>query len=123
MGRIYVWDILAINFPAGMIMGIYANGKLPGKVAFVLLDCLWFAFTYKAYISARKKNFVSHKNYMTRSYALTFSAITLRTWKIILSHSFVIDPARLYVIDAWMGFLPNLMIAEWLIRSKALRER
>jgi hypothetical protein len=118
VGRIYVWDILVINFPVGMIMGIYANGGLPGKIAFVLLDCLWFAFTYKAYISARKKSFLTHKNYMIRSYALTFSAITLRSWKIILSHSFAIDLAELYVIDAWMGFVPNLMVAEWIIRSK-----
>jgi uncharacterized membrane protein len=117
IGKIYVIDILVVNFPAGMIMGIYANGGLIGKTAFILLDCLWFWFTYKAYATVRKRDFVSHREYMIRSYALTFSAITLRTWKIILSHAFVIDLAHLYVIDAWMGFVPNLLIAEWIIRS------
>ncbi len=117
IGRIYVWDILAVNFPAAMIMAVYANGEMVGKTAFVLLDALWFGFTYQAYVSARKRNFASHKNYMIRSYALTFSAITLRTWKLILSHAFVIDPAELYKIDAWMGFVPNLLVAEWMIRS------
>ena len=57
---------------------------------------------------------------MIRSYALSFSAITLRTWKIILSHSFQVDPASLYMIDAWMGFVPNLLFAEWLIRRMEL---
>ncbi len=123
IGRIYVWDILAVNFPAAMIMAIFANGEMPGKTAFVLLDCLWFGFTYKAFVDARNRKFVGHKNYMIRSYALTFSAITLRTWKIILSHGFVIDPGELYKIDAWMGFLPNLLVAEWIIRSKKAAKR
>lgn len=122
MGKIYVGNILLVNFPVGMIMAIYANGGLPGKTAFVLLDTLWAFFTYKAYISARNKDFVSHKNYMIRSFALTFSAITLRGWKLILSNSFVIDPAHLYMIDAWMGFLPNLALAEFIIRFKIDRK-
>jgi len=42
MGRIYVFNILLINAPVGMIMAIYANGGLFGKTAFVLLDSLWF---------------------------------------------------------------------------------
>jgi hypothetical protein len=118
IGRIYVLDILVINFPVALIMGIYANGGLLGKTAFLLLDGLWFVFTYKAYASARNKNFATHKNFMIRSYALTFSAITLRTWKIILSHGFAIAPAQLYIIDAWMGFVPNLIVAEWIIRNR-----
>lgn len=116
MGKIYVWNILAINFPAGMIMAIYANGQLPGKLAFILLDSLWFFFTCKALICARARNFVCHKNNMIRSYALTLSAITLRLWKLILSNSFDIDQTQLYIIDAWLGFVPNLIIAEWIIR-------
>ncbi len=115
VGKIYIFNILVINVPVGMIMALYANGGFLGKTAFVLLDILWFLFTYKAFIAAKKRNFASHKNYMIRSYALTFSAITLRTWKIILSHSFDIEPTQLYIIYSWMGFVPNLLIAEWCI--------
>ena len=98
-----------------MVMAIYANGFLPSKTAFVILDCLWFGFTLKAVIEARRKKFKEHKEYMIRSYALTCSAITLRTWKLILSNIFVIDHTVLYMIDAWLGFVPNAMFAEWLI--------
>jgi hypothetical protein len=115
IGKIYVADVLLINFPAGMIMGIYANGGYIGKTAFILLDCLWFWFTYMAYVTVRKRDFVRHKEYMIRSYALTFSAIMLRTWKIVIGHLFVIDLAHLYVLDAWMGFVPNVLVAEWII--------
>jgi uncharacterized membrane protein len=117
IGRIYAWDILVINFPAAMIMAVYANGHLPSKIAFVILDCLWFWFTYKAVVAARQGRIKEHKEFMIRSYALTFSAITLRMWKLILSNTFTIDPVTLYMIDAWMGFVPNLLVAEWIIRS------
>lgn len=123
IGKFYVINILLINFPAGMILAIYANGGLPSKIAFTLLDCLWFYFTYRAYMAIRKKKIAEHKDFMIRSFALTFSAITLRTWKIILPEFFTIEPETLYMIDAWMGFVPNLLFAEWIIRRKRLTQR
>jgi len=122
VGRIYAVDILFINFPAGMVMAVYANGLWPSRAAFVILDCLWFYFTWRAVRAARQKRIPEHKEFMLRSYALTFSAITLRTWKIILLNTFHPDPLSLYMIDAWMGFVPNLILIEWLIRKKRNRK-
>ncbi|MBP7252023.1 MAG: DUF2306 domain-containing protein [Alphaproteobacteria bacterium] len=118
MGKLYVFNILFINVPVGMVLAIYANGQLVGKTAFVLLDCLWFWFTYRAYQCVRQKKFAEHKRFMIRSFALTFSAITLRSWKEIISHSFTIDIAQLYMIDAWLGFVPNLIVSELVIRKR-----
>lgn len=115
IGWIYAVNILVINFPAAMIMAYYANGLLPSKIAFTILDCLWFWFTLKAVIAARNRNIGKHKRFMIRSFALTFSAITLRSWKIILLNTIHPDPLTLYMIDAWIGFVPNLLFAEWLI--------
>jgi hypothetical protein len=115
IGRIYAFDIFFINFPAGMIMAYYANGHLPSKIAFTILDVLWFTFTLTAVVAVRNGDVDKHRNFMIRSYALTFSAITLRTWKIIFLHTTHIDPAHIYMIDAWMGFVPNLLFAEFLI--------
>lgn len=118
VGKIYIYDVLLINVPAAMIMAIYANGLLPTKTAFVILDCLWFWFTYKAVVEIKKGNVAAHKRFMIRSYALTLSAVTLRLWKIIILSFVYIDPLHLYMINAWMGFVPNLLFAEWLIRRK-----
>ena len=54
---------------------------------------------------------------MMRSYALIFSAITLRAWRMILE-PIVPEQLTLYMIDSWMGFVPNLFFAEWLIRKQ-----
>jgi uncharacterized membrane protein len=117
MGKIYVVSVLFVNVPSGMILAFYANGYLSSKIAFVILDSLWFWFTLKAFIEIKRGNILAHKQFMMRSYALTFSAITLRAWKLILSGLFVISPVSLYMIDAWLGFVPNLLIVEWLIRK------
>ena len=124
IGRIYVWDIVLINFPTGLIMAIYANGGLPSKLAFLILDGLWFWFTVKAVIEVKKGNIALHRDYMMRSYALTFSAVTLRTWRLVLSSSFDLDPQLIYMLDAWLGFVPNLICVEWLIfRSRNAAQR
>jgi uncharacterized membrane protein len=123
IGKMYVYNVMLINFPAGMIMAFYANGHLPSKIAFIILDSLWLLFTYKAVVAIKAKDIKAHKRFMIRSYALTCSAITLRMWKLILSHSFNIDPQVLYMIDAWIGFVPNLFFAEWLINKMDLHQK
>lgn len=116
VGKLYIY-VVFLNFPVALVMGIYANGLLPTKIAFVLLDCLWFGFTYKAFIEIKRGNIQLHKEYMIRSYALTLSAVALRFWKLaILSFTYV-DPLPLYMINAWLGFIPNWFFAEWLIRK------
>ncbi len=75
-----------------------------------------FYVSYRAVQCARQRDFKNHKNFMIRSYALTLSAITLRTWHIILSRYFAIDPAYFYIVEAWIGFVPNLIVAECMIR-------
>lgn len=116
IGKIYVVLILFVNFPSGMVLAICANGLLPSKIAFVILDCLWFLFTLKAYLAIRKGKIESHKKYMMRSFALTFSAITFRLWKIILLNLTSLDEATIYMVDAWLGFVPNLIFIEFIIR-------
>lgn len=115
LGRLYAYNVLLINVPAGLILAIDANGFLPGKIAFITLDCLWFIFTLKAVLYIKQGNIVQHKEFMIRSYALTLSALTLRLWKQFFVHSTTLDPALIYMLDAWLGFMPNLLIAEWLI--------
>lgn len=114
IGRFYAFNILLVNVPAGMVLALNANGRLPGRIGFVVLDLLWFWFTWRGVQAARARNFSAHRIHMIYSFALTFSAVTLRTWKMILSNAYPFDPVQLYMIDAWLGFVPNLAVAAWL---------
>ena len=115
LGYIYVADVLLITGPAGLIMGFYANGGLWSRVAFVLLAILWMFFTALALIKAKQKKFKAHRNYMIRSYALTLSALTLRAWKYAITNTMALPPMDVYRVVAWVGWVGNLAVAEWMI--------
>lgn len=118
IGKIYVIDVLFITGPASFIMALQANGGIPSRMAFTLLAILWMYTTTKAWQTALAKQFTEHKAWMMRSYALTLSAITLRAWKWLLIALFHLRPLNAYMTVAWMGFVPNLIFVEWLIRYK-----
>jgi uncharacterized membrane protein len=117
-GRLYVASIVLLGAPSGFFIGLYANGGLSSRISFCLLGVLWAWFTAQAFLKARKGRFRDHKAYMYRSFALTLSAITLRAWKYILIGFLHPRPMDVYQVVAWLGWIPNLIIAEYLIKKK-----
>lgn len=118
LGKIYIFLILFFAAPSGIYMGIFANGGSFSKISFVILGCLWWFSTFKAYQLARQKKFSGHKQWMWRSFALTISAITLRMWKVIIVYLFHPNPMDVYQIIAWLGWVPNIILIEYLITKK-----
>lgn len=122
-GYVYVTDVLLITGPAGLIMGFYANGGFSSRVSFVLLALLWIGFTALAWNRAYRRKFSSHREFMIRSFALTLSALTLRAWKFAITNSFELPPMDVYRAVAWLGWVPNLLVAEWIIRRGARNKK
>ena len=120
-GKIYVILLLLLAAPSGIYMGFYANGGILAKISFVILGILWWFTTYKAYLEIRKKNVLNHKKWMYRSYALAVSAITLRLWKVVLVYFFQPNPMDVYEVIAWLGWVPNLILTEILIKTKMIK--
>ncbi|GEN68998.1 MULTISPECIES: DUF2306 domain-containing protein [Chryseobacterium] len=120
MGKVYIFLILITAAPSGIYMGLFANGGLFSKVSFVILGFLWWFSTYKAYQLARQKKFKEHKQWMWRSFALTLSAITLRMWKVIIVYLFHPNPMDVYQVIAWLGWVPNILLIEYLITKKQI---
>lgn len=118
LGYLYVGFVLLLASPSGIFIGWFANGGLVAKTSFIILGVLWFWFTLKALLLILKGKIFAHKKFMYRSFALAASAITLRLWKVILVYLFHPAPMDVYQIIAWLGWIPNLLIAEWLIKKK-----
>jgi len=115
LGWFYVLIVLLLAAPSGFYIGIYANGGLSSQTSFVLLSILWFIFTALALYFALRKNYIQHKNFMIRSFALTLSAITLRAWKYLIVYWLHPKPMDVYVVVAWLGWVLNLLVAEIII--------
>ena len=118
MGWTYLVTVVGISGPAAFIMALHANGGLPARASFTLLSVLWLAFTFWAGWLAFRRKFIDHGNYMFRSYALTLSAITLRIYTYLsVFLPLYASPRDIYITTAWLSWVPNLIVAEMLIRS------
>ncbi|PIF30987.1 putative membrane protein [Flavobacterium sp. 9] len=118
IGKVYISVVLFLSAPSGFFIGLFANGGLYSKISFVTLSILWFYFTLKGFTSIKNKNIRKHRAFMFRSFALTFSAITLRFWKVILVYLFHPAPMDVYQIIAWLGWIPNLLIVEYYLYNQ-----
>lgn len=123
LGYVYVINILLVTGPAGLLMSFYANGGLGSRIGFVMLSVLWILFTAIALYKAIKKDFIAHRSFMIRSFALTLSAITLRIWKVLLAHYTDILPMDRYRLIAWLGWGLNFLVAEWYIYTYVKRRK
>lgn len=118
-GKIYVLLILFISAPSGLIMAFYANGGWPAKSSFMIIAVLWWYFTWKSFSEIKNKNIAAHRAYMIRSYSLTLSAITLRLYTFMIPQLVHINGVLFYILVSWLSWIPNLLIAEWVIRRKS----
>lgn len=115
MGYIYIIDVIFLAGPSALIMAFYANGDVWAKASFVLLSILWIVFTGISFQKVRNKDFVSHRNWMIRSYALTLSAISLRLFALIIPAFIHMNAFEEYALIAWLSWTLNLLAAEIVI--------
>jgi hypothetical protein len=117
-GYNYVFLILLFAAPSGIYMGVHANGGILSKTSFVLLGVLWLITTGLAMLKIKQNNYVQHRSWMIRSFALCLSAVTLRLWKVLIVYFFYLPPIDVYQIIAWLGWVPNLIIAEIILYNQ-----
>ena len=120
-GYLYIITILVFALPSGFILAISSLGGISTQICFVVLSVVWGLTTILAVYYALHKKWLKHRNWMIRSFALTLSALSLRTWKMFLyelqPYIDWLTPLHIYQIEAWLGWTINLIIAEIIIRK------
>ncbi len=109
IGKIYIIGVL-ISGLCGIYIGIYATGGLIAQSAFIGLGIVWLSSTIMAYLYIINKKKVNHQYAMIISYALCFSAVTLRIWLPILTNVYGGFTAA-YPTVAWVSWVPNFIVA------------
>lgn len=115
IGKLYVFSILILAAPSGLVIAMYANGGLGCKVGFVLQCFVWWTLTYWAYEAVLKKQYSLHTNMMLRSFALTLAAMSLRTESYLMYYFFQTKPIETYQTVTWLSWVGNLLFVEFLI--------
>ncbi len=99
---------------AGLALAFDSHGGLVTHFGFGLLAVCWIYTTLQAYRFVRAGNIRQHQEWMVRSYALTLAAVTLRVYLgLFVVAGMEFDEA--YRAIAWLCWVPNILIAEWVI--------
>jgi uncharacterized membrane protein len=102
---------------SGLFTAFIAQGGMISKVGFVTLAELWIVTAILALMAIKRGDYRSHEAWAIRSFALTFAAVTIR---LQLGTGFAAGQRfeDFYWMLSWTCWVPNLIVAEWLIRRR-----
>lgn len=109
LGRVYFLLVMLASI-GGYYMAWHAFGGIISMLGLGVLSTLWWSFTLLAVIHARSGNIPAHRRWMIRSFALTYTAVTLRLMNPVLSVIF--DDVTQFRIVYWVSWLTNLALAQ-----------
>lgn len=121
LGRCYALAVLT-GWIASLPIALHAQTGPIASAGFLALGLSWVTATATAIWKVTHGDIAAHRRWMTRSYALTAAAITLRIYLgIILRCN--IDFVLGYRVIAWLCWVPNLLAAEVLVRRMKMDDR
>ncbi len=128
IGRAYAVSV-GLGTIGALVMSPYGSLGIPGFFGFVSLAAMWGLTTWQGYRAARRGDFRSHQAWMIRSFSLTYGAVTLRFWLgalIAIQIPFMAPGtfdhvfAQAYGALPYLGWIPNLVIAEFMLRRRGM---
>lgn len=117
IGKLYLFAVI-ISGLCGIYIAQFATGGITNIIGFTLSALVWLGTSVLAFKAIKNRKVQLHKEFMIYSYAVCFSAVTLRIWLpllIYLTGEFI----SAYLIVGWLSWVPNLVVAYFII----LRER
>lgn len=114
-GRLYLGIGVGIGGVAGFFAALNAFGGWPSQLGFALLAIAWLLTGIMAFVRIRAGDANAHRRWMIRNFALAFSAVTLRI-QLGTAAAAGIPFETYYPWLAWISWVPNLFVAEWLAR-------
>jgi uncharacterized membrane protein len=118
LGRFYLLEVL-LGSLAGFYMATVSEEGIGTHLGFGILAVLWFCTGLQAYRLIRQGHIEAHRAWMTRNFALSLAAVTLRVELPFMFAALHWPFARSYIIVSWLCWVPNLFVAEWLVRRRA----
>ena len=126
VGRV-VFGAIAVAGTAGLVLAAHSLAGPVGTAGFGLLAALWLGCAAAALRAIRRRDVPAHRRWVVRTFALTYSAVTLRLWLGVLVAAQValagvpgqVAFTRAYLLVPFLSWVPNLVVAEWYLASGA----
>lgn len=121
LGRLYLLSVL-VGGLGGSYLATIAYGGPMARLGFMTIATIWLVSGFMAYINIRNKRIEPHRKWMIVNYSITFAGVTLRLWQMLFG-TIGLDFLTSYNIVAWLSWMPNLLIALWIINRDHLAEK
>jgi hypothetical protein len=110
MGLLYLLGVL-LGSIAALYMGLYVARKAFGH-ALLYLDLAWVVTTGMAYLAVLRRQFAAHREWMIRSYVVTFGFVLFRWMGRDLKMYASLNPDAQSVMLSWLCWAVPLLFVE-----------
>jgi uncharacterized membrane protein len=117
VGRVVLGGI-AVGGVAGLVLAPVSLAGAVGSAGFGALAVAWLTFAALGLRAIRRGDVPTHRRWMLRTFAMTYAAVTLRLWLVVLIPLLGGDFLRAYVIVPFLCWVPNLVVVELLLRGR-----
>ena len=125
-GKVYGTAVL-VGSGGGFYMALTIPGHLPYVAGLLWLNVAWLLTTGMAIYAIRTRRIQQHREWMLRSYTVTFAFVTFRLVGTWIHQWFQVadDPVAddIDTLMAWACWAVPLLLAEPLIQLRAMRAR
>ena len=119
LGRVYVGSCL-IGGVAGLMLATGSSAGPIARAGFGMLALVWIPINANGWRLAMAGRYAEHRQWMIRSFAVTFGAVLLRVYlPAAQAMGFEFMPA--YRAISWLSWVPNLIVAELYLRHGSWR--
>ena len=106
-----------------MYMAATSNVNLPYAVGLFMLGVVWSTSSIMAFISIKNKKVDLHKDWMIRSYVITFAFVTYRFVEDILQALEIGTNEEIIVLMSWACWAIPLFIAEIFLQGRKIKNK
>jgi predicted membrane protein DUF2306 len=117
-GQLYLMCVLVGSITA-VPMSLMAEGGPVSQAGFLLMSVLWAGTGYQAWREARRRNFLQHRIWVYRNFALSFGAVIFRAYL----HEMQLHGQLFHVIypsAVWVCWIPVMLVGELLIERSRI---
>ncbi len=118
-GRVYVATVLTGSV-AALGLAVTIDHGSAYSLGLAGLAVAWVTTTAMAFVAIRIKNIEQHKQWMIRSYVVTFAFVTFRLLDEVLGRRHILSDDERGKLLAWSCWAIPLLFAEVVIQARAM---
>jgi hypothetical protein len=97
--------------PTGVYLAFYAKGGIGTQIGFLVQAILFGIFTWLGWQAANQGDFVKHRIWMTRGFAIMAAVLTFRVYHLVFFYLKVPYQDN-YALSQWLSLVGNYFLAE-----------